>query len=81
MAVALLPMNPDMYPFISYSPMLTTLDLKVMMRRPDYSAIGSGLLAPFTTQVWIYILIAVAISGPIVFAITTMRSVQQKINK
>lgn len=73
MAVAFLPINPDMHPYISYSPMLTQIELKAMMKRPDSSAIGSGLLAPFTKQVWILIVIAVVISGPIFFVIIFLR--------
>ncbi|KAF7988018.1 hypothetical protein HCN44_007512 [Aphidius gifuensis] len=81
MAVAFLPINPDMHPYISYSPMLTQIELKAMMRRPDNSAIGSGLLAPFTKQVWILIVIAVIISGPIFFGIIFLRSCLWKNSK
>ncbi|XP_044019403.1 glutamate receptor U1-like [Aphidius gifuensis] len=48
MAVAFLPINPHMYPYVSYSPMLTQIELKAMMKRPDISAIGYRLFTPFT---------------------------------
>ncbi|KAF7988041.1 hypothetical protein HCN44_007535 [Aphidius gifuensis] len=74
MAVAFLPINPHMYPYVSYSPMLTQIELKAMMKRPDISAIGYRLFTPFTKQVWILIIIAVIISVPIFFGIIFLRS-------
>ncbi|XP_044019376.1 glutamate receptor ionotropic, kainate 2-like [Aphidius gifuensis] len=81
MAVAFLPINPGMHPYVSYSPMLTQIELKAMMKRPDKSALGINFLAPFTKQVWILIVIAVIISGPIFFGIIYLRSYLWKHSK
>ncbi|XP_044018617.1 glutamate receptor U1-like [Aphidius gifuensis] len=81
MAVAFLPMHPDMYRYVSFSPILTQIKLKAMMKRSDILAVRSGLLAPFTNQVWILIIIAVIISGPIFFGIVFLRSYLWKNSK
>ncbi|XP_044019401.1 probable glutamate receptor [Aphidius gifuensis] len=81
MAVAFLPINPHMYPYVSYSPMLTQIELKAMMKRPDNSALGTSLLAPFTKEVWILIVIVFIISVPISFCIIFLRSYLWKHSK
>lgn len=44
------------------------------MRRPKESATGSGLLAPFTTAVWMLILLSLLVVGPLIYFIILLRS-------
>lgn len=39
----------------------------VLMKRPAESATGSGLLAPFTLEVWLLILTSLVCVGPIIY--------------
>lgn len=73
-AVAFLPILSDTRDFIKYS--VTTLDegeWVMLMKRPIISATGTGLLAPFTLNVWILILVSLLIVGPLIYGIIIIR--------
>lgn len=46
----------------------------MMMTRPEESATGSGLLAPFDVDVWILILISLVFVGPIIYLLLVIRN-------
>lgn len=46
----------------------------VMMKRPKESATGSGLLAPFTTPVWLLIILSLLVVGPLIHFIIFLRA-------
>lgn len=55
----------------------TTLDEGewiMMMTRPEESASGNGLLAPFTYQVWILIFVSLVFVGPIIYLLIMLRN-------
>lgn len=73
-AVAFLPILTDTKDFLKYSD--TTLDegeWVMLMKRPVVSATGTGLLAPFTLNVWILILISLLIVGPMIYGLIILR--------
>lgn len=43
------------------------------MKRPVVSATGTGLLAPFTFNVWILILVSLLVVGPLIYLIIILR--------
>lgn len=45
----------------------------MLMRRPVISATGTGLLAPFTPQVWLLILVSLLFVGPMIYVIIIIR--------
>lgn len=45
----------------------------MLMRRPIISATGTGLLAPFTPQVWLLILVSLLFVGPMIYVIIIIR--------
>lgn len=45
-----------------------------MMKRPKESATGSGLLAPFTTPVWLLIILSLLVVGPLIHFIIFLRT-------
>lgn len=45
----------------------------MLMKRPIISATGTGLLAPFTLNVWILILVSLLIVGPLIYGILILR--------
>ncbi|KAJ3657317.1 hypothetical protein Zmor_009131 [Zophobas morio] len=59
---------------ISYSPSLDTGEWVVLMKRPEASATGSGLLAPFTLPVWLLILLSLVVVGPVIHLIIYLQS-------
>ncbi|XP_031331816.1 glutamate receptor ionotropic, delta-2 isoform X3 [Photinus pyralis] len=65
-AVAFVPILPGVDTALDYSPILDLGEWMLLMKRPSESATGSGLLAPFTSDVWILILISLISMGPIV---------------
>ncbi|XP_071445524.1 glutamate receptor ionotropic, kainate 2 [Hetaerina americana] len=71
MAAAFLPMLYTRK--VSYSKALAKEEWVVLLRRPQESASGSSLLAPFDTTVWILILLSVFIVGPVMYAIMVVR--------
>lgn len=73
-AVSFLPVMTDAQKHIFYS--ATTLDegeWVMIMTRPEESASGSGLLAPFDVKVWVLILVSLLFVGPIIYLIILMR--------
>lgn len=44
------------------------------MKRPQESATGSGLLAPFTLPVWLLILLSLTTVGPIIYIMITLHN-------
>ncbi|KAJ8948909.1 hypothetical protein NQ318_020495, partial [Aromia moschata] len=67
MVAAFLPIIHSFRNDITYSRSFDTAEWVVMMRRPKESATGSGLLAPFTTPVWILIILSLLVVGPIIY--------------
>ncbi|KAB0791608.1 hypothetical protein PPYR_03408 [Photinus pyralis] len=65
-AAAFLPKIDAYNHFVDYSPTLDVGEWVVFMKRPIQSATGSGLLAPFTFEVWILILIFLLGMAPVV---------------
>lgn len=45
----------------------------MIMKRPPSSADGSGLLAPFTSEVWLLILVSLIAVGPIIYGLIVLR--------
>lgn len=69
-----MPVLADTRDFIKYSE--TTLDEGewiMLMKRPIISATGTGLLAPFTPQVWLLILVSLLFVGPLIYIIIIIR--------
>ncbi|XP_055376829.1 glutamate receptor ionotropic, kainate 2 [Condylostylus longicornis] len=75
MAAAFIPLLSLIRQHVAYSE--TTLDegewIMIMQRPPD-SASGSGLLAPFTFDVWILIMISLLAVGPIIYGLIMLRN-------
>ncbi|KAH0535171.1 hypothetical protein KQX54_014537 [Cotesia glomerata] len=74
MAVAFIPIIPEYMNFVEFSPILDSLEVSVLLERPLQSAIGSGLLAPFSKTVWICIFVSLALVGPIIYFVTSFRT-------
>ncbi|XP_031622172.1 glutamate receptor ionotropic, delta-2 [Contarinia nasturtii] len=73
-AVAFLPVLSDTRDFAKYSKtILDEGEWIMLMRRPVMSATGTGLLAPFTLQVWILILVSLLVVGPLIYCIIILR--------
>ncbi|XP_074037794.1 ionotropic receptor 76b [Leptinotarsa decemlineata] len=73
-AVAFLPIVQSFRTDITYSTSFDVAEWNVLMNRPKESATGSGLLAPFTTVVWILIIFSVLIVGPIMYLLILIRA-------
>lgn len=73
LAASFIPFVPELTEVMSYSVIIDEIGVTFMMKRPSYSAIGSGLMAPFTRTVWICILIALIVFGPVSFIIIFFR--------
>ena len=67
MIVAFLPIMPKLDEIINYSTAIDEMEMTFLMRRPAGSATGSGLLAPFSPEVWYSILTALLIVGPTIW--------------
>ncbi|KAG5321329.1 GRIK2 protein, partial [Acromyrmex heyeri] len=74
MAVAYLPILPEMRKYCTFSTILEQGELTILMKRPQESATGSGLLAPFNKTVWLFVLAAVVSVGPIIYTFATFRA-------
>ncbi|XP_018054774.1 PREDICTED: glutamate receptor ionotropic, delta-1 [Atta colombica] len=74
MAVAYLPILPEMQKYCTFSTILEQGELTVLMKRPQESATGSGLLAPFNKTVWLFVLAAVISVGPVIYTFATFRA-------
>lgn len=74
MAVAFLPVLPEMRRFCSFSTALDETRLTALMQRPQESATGSGLLAPFDRTVWILVLTALICVGPVIYLFALVRA-------
>ncbi|XP_011863846.1 PREDICTED: glutamate receptor ionotropic, delta-1 isoform X2 [Vollenhovia emeryi] len=74
MAVAFLPILPELRKYCTFSTTLEQGELTVLMKRPQESATGSGLLAPFDQTVWLLVLAAVVTVGPIIYIFATFRA-------
>ncbi|KAG5684140.1 hypothetical protein PVAND_013381 [Polypedilum vanderplanki] len=69
MAVAFIPHMADLLRHITFSTPLDEGEWRMIMLRPQESASGAGLLAPFTAGVWYFILVSLIVTGPIVWVI------------
>lgn len=76
MAVAFLPVLTEMQRYCTFSIVLDQSELTVLMKRPQESATGSGLLTPFNTIVWLLVLTSVLLVGPIIYIFATLRFVE-----
>lgn len=75
MAVAFLPILPELRKYCTFSTALDQSELTALMKRPQDSETGTGLLAPFDQTVWLLVLTAVISMGPIIFIFAKLRSV------
>lgn len=75
MAVAFLPMLPELRKYCIFSTALDQSEMTVLMKRPQESATGSGLLAPFDKTVWLLVLTAVLFVGPVIYVFAKLRFV------
>ncbi|XP_037822507.1 glutamate receptor ionotropic, kainate 2 [Lucilia sericata] len=74
-AAAFLPLLSEQRGFVFYS--TTTLDEGewiMVMQRPNESATGSGLMAPFDYWVWILIFISLLTVGPVIYFLIILRN-------
>lgn len=76
MAVAFLPTLPELRKYCTFSTALDQGELTALMKRPQESATGSGLLAPFDQTVWLLVLAAVLSVGPIIYIFAMLRLVE-----
>ncbi|XP_076641719.1 ionotropic receptor 76b isoform X2 [Halictus rubicundus] len=74
MAVAFLPVLPEMGRFCEFSIYLDETRLTAVMKRPKESASGSGLLAPFERTVWFLVLASLTFMGPIIYLFASIRA-------
>ncbi|XP_071568283.1 glutamate receptor ionotropic, delta-1 isoform X1 [Temnothorax nylanderi] len=74
MAAAFLPILPELRKYCTFSTALEQSELTVLMKRPQESATGSGLLAPFDQTVWLLVLASVITVGPIIYIFATYRA-------
>nr|QBB73022.1 ionotropic receptor [Protaetia brevitarsis] len=70
---AFLPTFPYISKHIRFSVSLSKAEWVVLMKRPPVSATGSGLLAPFTVEVWLLILISLFAVGPIIYLLIILQ--------
>ncbi|XP_076763558.1 ionotropic receptor 76b [Xylocopa sonorina] len=73
-AVAFLPMLPEMRRYCTFSNALDETKLTAVMKRPQESATGSGLLAPFERTVWLLVLASLIFVGPVIYFFATIRA-------
>lgn len=71
---AFLPIMNSFHGEIWYSRGFDTAEWVVLMKRPRESATGSGLLAPFTTSVWILIILSLLVVGPIIYLLVLLQA-------
>lgn len=74
LAAAFLPIINGFRNDIQYSFSLDLSKWVVLMNRPQDSANGSGLLAPFTTPVWILIIFSILVVGPIIYLLILIQA-------
>ncbi|XP_076160387.1 ionotropic receptor 76b isoform X2 [Ptiloglossa arizonensis] len=74
MAVAFLPVLPEMRQYCAFSTALDEMRLTAVMKRPHESATGSGLLAPFERTVWILVLVSLIFVGPVIYLFANIRA-------
>lgn len=72
-AVAFLPVLSEMRQYCSFSTALDETRLTAVMKRPQESATGSGLLAPFERTVWLLVLASLIFVGPIIYLFANTR--------
>lgn len=73
-AVAFLPVLPEMQQYCTFSISLDETKLTAVMKRPQESASGSGLLAPFEKTVWLLVLTSLIFVGPVIYIFATIRA-------
>ncbi|XP_035731946.1 uncharacterized protein LOC118445936 isoform X2 [Vespa mandarinia] len=73
MIAAFIPILEDLNKYCLFSTTLDELELTAVMKRPEESATGSGLLAPFDNTVWFCVLTAVVIVGPTIYLFSLIR--------
>nr|QUP79602.1 ionotropic receptor 15 [Monochamus saltuarius] len=71
---AFLPVINSFHDEILFSRRFDTAEWVVLMKRPRESAAGSGLLAPFTTPVWILIILSLLVVGPIIYLLILVQA-------
>ncbi|XP_017788007.1 PREDICTED: glutamate receptor ionotropic, delta-2 [Habropoda laboriosa] len=73
-AVAFLPVLPEMRRYCTFSTALDETKLTAVMKRPQESATGSGLLAPFERTVWLLVLASLIFVGPVIYLFASIRA-------
>lgn len=73
-AAAFLPVIPGLWSHIRYSRAIDRGEWVVLMNRPQESATGSGLWAPFTLRVWFLILAALLSTGPVIYGLIRLHN-------
>ncbi|XP_043490724.1 glutamate receptor ionotropic, delta-2 isoform X2 [Polistes fuscatus] len=73
MIAAFVPVLEDLRKYCLFSTTLDVFELTAMMKRPEESATGSGLLAPFDNTVWFCVLTAVLVVGPTIYLFSLIR--------
>nr|XP_050848408.1 glutamate receptor ionotropic, delta-2 isoform X1 [Vespula vulgaris] len=73
MIAAFVPILEDLNNYCLFSTTLDMLELTAIMKRPEESATGSGLLAPFDNTVWFCVLTAVIVVGPTIYLFSLIR--------
>lgn len=77
MIAAFVPILEDLNNYCLFSTTLDMLELTAIMKRPEESATGSGLLAPFDNTVWFCVLTAVIVVGPTIYLFSLIRFVEK----
>ena len=73
MAVAFIPLLSEFGNFCEFSVPLEEMDTTFLLKRPSASAKGSDILAPFSSKVWILILLALILVGPTIYITIYLR--------
>ncbi|XP_076390229.1 ionotropic receptor 76b isoform X2 [Megachile rotundata] len=73
-AVAFLPILLDMRRYCEFSTSLDETRITAIMKRPQISATGSGLLAPFEGTVWLLVLASLLCIGPTIYIFAKISS-------
>lgn len=68
MGIGYIPPMKDYYTRVLYSSQLNLATYHIMMVKPRGSIISRGLLAPFSSMVWISLAVFFVLIGPVIYA-------------
>ncbi|XP_020295823.1 glutamate receptor ionotropic, delta-1 [Pseudomyrmex gracilis] len=74
MAVAFLPLLPELREYCTFSTALDHSEITALMKRPQESTTGTGLLAPFDRTVWLSVLAAALTTMPVIYIFARFRA-------